>query len=71
MSRDQENGLHKVELEERDLISKLRDKDRFEEEMEKMRQEIATFLTQLKVCHYLLSNKKNAIDSLAHPTGNR
>lgn len=70
MSRDQENGLHKVELEERDLISKLRDKDRFEEEMEKMRQEIANFLTQLKVCYYL-SNKKKAIDSLAHPAGNR
>lgn len=61
MSRDQENGLHKVELEERDLISKLRDKDRFEEEMEKMRQEIATFLTQLKVCYYLLATKKQPL----------
>lgn len=70
MSRDQENGLHKVELEERDLASKLRDKDRFEEEMEKMRQEIATFLSQLKVC-YPLSDKTKATDLLAHPTGNR
>lgn len=59
MSRDQENGLHKVELEERDLMSKLRDKDRFEEEMEKMRQEIATYLSQLKVYYYSLSNNKN------------
>jgi DNA repair protein RAD50 len=49
MSRDQENGLHQLELEERDLVNKLRDKDRFEEDMEKMRQEIATCLSQLKV----------------------
>jgi len=49
MSRDQENGLHQVELEERDLVNKLRDKDRLEEDMEKMRQEIATYLSQLKV----------------------
>jgi DNA repair protein RAD50 len=61
MSRDQENGLHKVELEERDLISKLRDKDRFEEEMEKMRQEIATYLSQLKVCYYSLSNNRKPL----------
>jgi len=70
MSRDLENGIHKVELEERDLISKLRDKDRFEEDMEKMRQEIATYLSQLKVCYYLLSNSKK-LTQCAHPTGNR
>ena len=59
MSRDQENGLHGVELEERDLVNKLRDKARLEEDMEKMRQEIATYLSQLKVRHCPHCNSKN------------
>ena len=69
MSRDQENGLHQLELEERDLVNKLRDKDRFEEDMEKMRQEIATYLGQLKVRRCQEGNCKN--QPLTKITGNR
>ncbi|KIM43207.1 hypothetical protein M413DRAFT_444016 [Hebeloma cylindrosporum] len=64
MSREQENGLHKVELEERDLVNKLRDKDRYEEDMEKMRQEIATYLSQQKEIDTRISEAQAPLNAL-------
>ena len=53
VTRDLENNLHQMELEERDLVSKIRDKDRLEEDIERMKQEMANFSGQSKVddCH--------------------
>ena len=48
-SRDLENSLHQMELKERDLVNKIREKDRLEEDIERMRQEMAEFSGQSKV----------------------
>ena len=48
-SRDLENGLHQMELEERDLVNRIRDKDRLEEDIKRIKQEMADFSGQSKV----------------------
>ena len=48
-SRDLENSLHQMELQERDLVNKIRDKDRLEEDIERIKQEMANFSSQSKV----------------------
>jgi hypothetical protein len=49
VSRDLENSLHQMELQERDLVNKMRDKDRLEEDIERIKQEMANFSSQSKV----------------------
>ena len=53
VTRDLENNLHQMELDECDLVNKIRDKDRLEEDIERMKQEMANFSGQSKVddCH--------------------
>jgi len=48
-SHDLENSLHQMELQERDLVNKIRDKDRLEEDIERLKQEMANFSSQSKV----------------------
>lgn len=48
-SRDLENRLHQMELQERDLVNKIRDKDRLEEDIERMKQEMVNYSSQSKV----------------------
>jgi flagellin-like hook-associated protein FlgL len=48
-SHDLENSLHQMELQERDLVNKTRDKDRLEEDIERLKQEMANFSGQSKV----------------------
>lgn len=53
VTRDLENNLHQMELEERDLVNKIRDKDRLEEDIERMKQEMVNFsgLSKVDDCH--------------------
>jgi len=53
VTHDLESKLHQMELEERDLVNKIRDKDRLEEDIERMKQEMANFSGEYKVddCH--------------------
>jgi DNA repair protein RAD50 len=53
VTHDLENNLHQMELEERDLVNKIREKDRLEEDIERMKQEMTNFSSQFKVddCH--------------------
>ncbi|KDR82825.1 hypothetical protein GALMADRAFT_112894 [Galerina marginata CBS 339.88] len=48
LCRDIENSLHSMQLEERDFLSKIQEKDRLDEEIERMKREIGTYVTQAK-----------------------
>jgi DNA repair protein RAD50 len=53
VTHDLEHNLHQMELEERDLVNKIREKDRLEEDIERMKQEMANFsgLSKVDNCH--------------------
>jgi len=46
-----EADLHRMEKEEMGLLSSLRDKERFEEEVSRMQEEITSFLAQSKASY--------------------
>ena len=49
VTHDLESKLHQMELEERDIVNKIRDKDRLEEDIERMKQEMVNFSGRSKV----------------------
>ena len=54
--RAQENALHQMELNERDLANKLREKTKLEEHIVACRKDISTFTSKLKV-NYLFNKR--------------
>ncbi|KAF9475656.1 hypothetical protein BDN70DRAFT_955105 [Pholiota conissans] len=67
--RDIENKLHSMELEERDLLSKAKDKERHEQDIDRMTQEIGTSSIQLKEIDRKISEAQAPIDSLQEAFG--
>ncbi|KAF8798951.1 hypothetical protein BYT27DRAFT_6885480 [Phlegmacium glaucopus] len=63
-SRDLENSLHQMELKELDLVNKIRDKDRLEEDIERMKQEMAELSVQSKDLDAKISEAQSPIDAL-------
>jgi len=51
-SRDLENSLHQMELKELDLVNKIRDKDRLEEDIKRMEHETGDLSSQSKVDYH-------------------
>ena len=49
LCRDIESALHRLQLEESEKANEVREKNRLEEDVERMKQEIETYVTQAKV----------------------
>ncbi|KAG5639217.1 hypothetical protein H0H81_005696 [Sphagnurus paluster] len=59
-----ENGLHSLELKERDLQNEIRDKDALEKRMEAMKQEIINFTTRMKDLDVIIAEARAPIEAL-------
>lgn len=58
--RSIETSLHAMQLNERDLNNEIREKTNLEERIEAMRQEIAVFMTNMKVLSKIISSSHNS-----------
>ncbi|KAF8195567.1 AAA domain-containing protein [Pholiota molesta] len=62
--RDLENDLHSMELEERDLLSKAKEKERYEQDIDRMTEEIGANAIRQKDIDRKISEAQAPIDSL-------
>jgi DNA repair protein RAD50 len=57
--RDLENDLHSMELEERDLLSKAKEKERYEQDIDRMTEEIGANAIRQKVRQFFLWDRSH------------